>query len=139
MSVFKDDTICMNTVEQKEEAMGPLIGVVALLTTIGIIIKLTLDHRMRQKLIDKGMVDENVKYLYQQNGAARALSSLKWALVLIGLGAAIVAGQLVPSRMTEQVTFGGMFLFAGIGLLVYYLIAARILGKSDRGGKGPGV
>lgn len=119
--------------------MGPLIGVVALLTTIAVIIKFTLDHRMRQKLIDKGMVDEKVKYLYQENGAARALSSLKWALVLIGLGAAIVAGQLAPGHMMEEVTFGGMFLFAGVGLLVYYLVAARILGKGDKGGKGPAL
>jgi hypothetical protein len=139
LSCFKDDETCIIRMDRKEDEMGPLIGVIALLTTIGIIIKLALDHRMRQTLIDKGMVDEKVKYLYQENGAARALSSLKWALVLIGLGTAIVVGQLVPARMMEEVTFGGMFLFAGIGLLVYYLVAARMFGKGDKGGKGPGL
>ncbi len=106
--------------------MAGLIGGLAALATIAIIIKLALDYRMRRQLIDKGMVDENIKYLSRTNGETRPLSSLKWALVLIGLGLAVVVGQLVPHRMTEEITFAGMFLFAGLGLLVYYLIASKI-------------
>ena len=107
--------------------MAPLIGVIGLFVAIAIITKLALDHRTRQKLIDKGMVDENVKYLYRENGETRTLSSLKWALVLIGIGLAVIIGQIVPHRMVEEITVAGMFLFAGIGLLVYYWIASRIL------------
>jgi hypothetical protein len=106
--------------------MAGLIGGLATLATIAIIIKLALDYRMRRQLIDKGMVDENIKNLYQTSGEAGPLSSLKWALVLIGLGLAIVIGQIVPHHMTEEITFAGMFLFAGLGLLVYYAIASKM-------------
>lgn len=111
--------------------MGPLIGVIALFIAIAVITKLGLDHRLRQKLIDKGMVDENIKHLYRENGQTRALSTLKWALVLIGIGLAIAIGQIVPSHMAEEVTLAGLFLLAGIGLLIYYVVASRIIRKHN--------
>jgi hypothetical protein len=107
----------------------PLIPLIALFIAIAVIVKLALDHRTRQKLIDKGMVDENVKYLCRENRETRALGSLRWALVLIGIGLAVIIGQLVPERMMEEITAAGMFLLAGIGLLVYYLIASRVVGR----------
>jgi hypothetical protein len=109
--------------------MGHIIPLLAFFIAIGAIVKLGLDHRTRQKLIDKGMVDENVKYLYRENGETRALSSLKWALVLIGIGLAFIIGQIVPARMMEEITVAGMFLLAGVGLLIYYAIASRVLRK----------
>jgi hypothetical protein len=72
-------------------------------------------------------VDEKVKYLYRENGNTRALGTLRWALVLIGIGLAVVIGQLVPERMMEEITAAGMFLLAGVGLLVYYMIASRVI------------
>jgi hypothetical protein len=99
----------------------------ALFTATAVIVKIALDHRTRQKLIDKGMVDEKVKYLYHETGEKRALGALKWALVLIGIGLAVIVGQLVPERMMEEITAAGMFLLAGIGLLVYYIIASRVM------------
>jgi hypothetical protein len=111
--------------------MGPLVGVIALFVAISVITKMALEHRTRQKLIEKGVLDENVKYLYRENGQARLLSNLKWALVLIGIGLAVIIGQLVPRSMMEEITVAGMFLLAGIGLLVYYSIASRLAGKSN--------
>ena len=105
----------------------PLLG---LFIAIAVIVKIALDHRTRQKLIDKGLVDEKVKYLYRENGDRRALGTLKWALVLIGIGLAVVIGQLVPERMMEEITAAGMFLLAGVGLLVYYAIASRVVGRN---------
>jgi preprotein translocase subunit SecG len=107
----------------------PLIPLVALFIAVAVIVKMALDHRTRQKLIDKGMVDEKVKYLYRENGQIRALGALKWALLLIGVGLAVIVGQIVPDHMMEEITAAAMFLFAGIGLLVYYAIASKIMRK----------
>jgi hypothetical protein len=109
--------------------MGHILPLIAFFITVAVIVKIGLDHRTRQKLIDKGMVDENVKYLYRENGETRALGTLKWALVLIGIGLAVIIGQIVPSRMSEEITIAGMFLLAGVGLLVYYAIAAKVMRK----------
>jgi hypothetical protein len=103
----------------------PLIPLLGLFIAIVLIVKIGLEHRTRQKLIDKGLVDEKVKYLYGRNGRMRALTSLKWALMLIGIGLAVVIGQLVPDRMMEEITAAGMFLLTGVGLLIYYAVASR--------------
>ena len=67
-----------------------------------ILVKILIDARTRHKLIDKGMVDEKLKYLYpHQMGAAPA--ALKWGMVLIGLGLAILLGQIVPHRISEEI------------------------------------
>ena len=107
-----------------------VVPLLALFIAIAVIVKIALDHRTRQKLIEKGLVDENVKYLYRENGETRALGTLKWAMVLIGIGLAVIIGQLVPDHMMEEITAAGMFLLAGVGLVVYYLIASKVMGKN---------
>ncbi|KPL00576.1 MAG: hypothetical protein AMJ90_08075 [candidate division Zixibacteria bacterium SM23_73_2] len=101
----------------------PLIG---LFIMIAFIFKIVVDHRIRSKLIDKGMLDENVKYLYKDGVDVQILSSLKWGMILIGIGLAIFVGQIVPEDLAEEVTIGAMFLFAGLGLLLYYFIAYKV-------------
>ena len=96
------------------------------------IIKIILDYATRRKLIDKGMVDESIKYLYLGKPEGQIASSLKWGMVAIGIGAAIFVGQMVRPSLQEEVTIGCMFLFGGIGLVIYYAIARKTLGKSGR-------
>lgn len=111
--------------------MAPLIiffGVVAF------IVKIILEHQTRKRLIEKGMLDENVKYLYADKPETQTLSSLKWGMILIGVGLAFFIGQLVPPDLEEEITIGGMFLFGGLGLILYYAIASKIVKKSREEG-----
>jgi len=94
---------------------------------LAFIVKAILDHRTRQHLIKKDMVGEEAKRLLQpETPRIKVLGSLKWALVLIGIGVAVVIGQLVPQRMSDEITIAGIFIFAGLGFLVYYIYAIRI-------------
>jgi hypothetical protein len=94
------------------------------------IVKISLEHFTRKKLIEKGMLDENVKYLYADRPESRILSSLKWGMIFIGIGMAIFIGQVAPPELQEEVTIGGMFILAGLGLVIYYLFANIIIKKS---------
>jgi hypothetical protein len=109
--------------------MAPLI-VMFLVTAF--IVKIILDHQTRKKLIEKGMLDENVKYLYADKPESRILSSLKWGMISIGIGMAILIGQVAPPELQEEVTIGGMFILAGLGLLIYYALAHRIMKNNKR-------
>ena len=109
--------------------MAPLI-VMFLVTAF--IVKIILDHKTRKKLIEKEMLDENVKYLYADKPENRILSNLKWGMILIGIGIAIFIGQVVPPELEEEITIGGMFILAGLGLLIYYAIAHSIM-KNAKG------
>jgi len=104
--------------------LGDAIAPVAVFGGFVWIIKIICDYKTRNKLIDKGLVDEKVKFLYQDGAQSRALSNLKWGIVLIGIGIAAIISYWFPRSFSEEGTIGLMFLFAGIGFLTYYFVAA---------------
>ncbi len=95
------------------------------------IVKIISDNMMRRKILEKGMLDENIKYLYAQTSQQQVPASLKWGMVLIAVGAAIFIGQFFPHTFSEEATIGVMFLMAGLALILYYFIARRILKQSE--------
>ncbi|MFQ5823134.1 MAG: DUF6249 domain-containing protein [bacterium] len=95
------------------------------------IIKIIVDNSVRRKLIDKDMVNESVKYLYANTFANQVPASLKWGMVLIAVGLAIFIGQFFPYTFSDEATIGGMFILAGLALILYYFIARRMLKKSE--------
>ena len=86
------------------------------------VIKIISDNRVKKLLIEKGKVDENLKFLHYQT-ARNPLSSVKWGFVLIGIGLAFLLGQLFPYDVSDESIIGLMFLFAGIGFMIYYFMA----------------
>ena len=78
-------------------------------------------YKLRRKLVENKMVDENTRYLFQndtRNGAV-----LKWGMVLISIGVAIIISQLVPARYEEIALGSAIFLFSGMAFILYYFMA----------------
>jgi uncharacterized membrane protein len=96
---------------------------VAVFGGIAVIIKIIADTLTRHRLIAKGMVDEKVKHLFIKDAQLHRLSSLKWGMVLVGIGVALVISQLAEDYITDESVFGLMFIFAGVAFLIYYGIA----------------
>lgn len=88
-----------------------------------IALKWYLEYRTRKQLIEKGQVDEKVKYLYFSSLEMYAPSSLKWGLVLFLVGAALVIIRALPFYVADETILGVMLIAAGAGLLLYYFIA----------------
>ncbi len=97
---------------------------------VAYIVRTVSDNKIRQSLIDKGFVKEDVKYLYQNKIGVNAPASLKWGMVLIAIGLAIFIGRNYYYRF-EEVMFGLMFLLAGAALVLYYFIAKSIAKKQQ--------
>ncbi len=106
-----------------------MLPLIVFFVVVAYVIKIILENATRKKLIDKGMVDENVKYLYMDKPTSQTLSALKWGMVAIGIGLAIFIGQMVQYDLREEVTIGCMFIFGGLALVIYYPIANRMLQK----------
>jgi len=91
------------------------------------LVKVVSESRLRHKLIEKGMVDEKVKLLFQPQMLNQSASALKWGLVLIAVGLAFLFTygiySWVPSGIREEMTAGAVFFMAGLGMIVYYGIA----------------
>ena len=123
-----------DTMNNMEEVLIPLI----VFTSIYLVIKVILDNRIRSKLIDKGEINENLRYLYAyQTGKARVYSNLKWGFVLVGIGVAMLLKQILPFYISNESVFGLMFLFAGVGFLVDYALTKEKFTNGD--GKSPQV
>ena len=106
---------------------GAIITAIVFISIISMI-KIILDYAMRKKLIEAGQVDSNVRYLYGMT--TPAATSLKWGMVLMGVGIAVIIGKLVPYHMQDEITISAMFILAGLALVIFYFIAPKISNSS---------
>ncbi len=88
-----------------------------------LVVKVITDNRVRQKLIDKGLVDEKAKYLFVKNTEMQPMASLKWGIVLIAVGVALFINSAFPLLMEGPASFGLVSLLGGLAFVVYYFIA----------------
>lgn len=95
-----------------------------------LIVKLIYDYKLQRLALEKGLVDQNLKLPFGDRFESRGPAALKWGFVMVGLGLAIVIGRMFPDDMAEQVTIGCIFLFAGLGLVLYYFVANRLFEKN---------
>lgn len=99
---------------------------IAFFAVIGWIVKVISDNRIRRKVLDQRVSDELAEAILKENAAApSALSALKWGLIVLATGGALVLVQLLSIDADEPLTFGLIFLAAGAGLIAYYLIASQ--------------
>ena len=113
------------------EEMVPAIILPIMFGAVVYLVKILSDNKVRHRLIDKGVIDENIKYLFFNQYKIGVPGALKWGMVLIGVGLAFLIGQLVPGEMETEVTIGCIFLLAGLGMMIYYFIERKIAEKQD--------
>ncbi len=89
-------------------------------SAIVLIIKTIADYKLKNNLIKHGLVDEKIKHLFANTEATSSLASVKWGLVLIGIGVALFAREWID--LTDEGMFGVMFLFAGVAFLLYHFL-----------------
>lgn len=114
--------------------MYDVLMAVAVFSGIALVFKVIADAITRNKLINKGLVDENVKFLFSKGFIdTHPLSNVKWGLVLVGLGLALLIKQFAPFYMRDESVLGLMFLFAGVAFLIYYGVSKnRVTGKGEK-------
>ncbi len=87
-------------------------------------------HKERMTIIEKGLVKEELKYLYSSHFSWKTnpFGALKYGMLaaFIGLGI-LVSAFFTPFFWgnQEQFTTGIVFLFGGIGLILFYALAAK--------------
>jgi len=111
------------------EELMIVLNVLIIFSAVTFVIKTLSDNALRKRALEKPELNEHIKYLFSRaDGLERApLTSVKWGLVLIGLGAAVFVGRLFPYDIYESVTVGLMMLFAGLGFVIYYFLASRAI------------
>jgi len=86
-------------------------------------------HRERLTMLDKGLSPEDIKSLYQRSTkvVGHPLSSLKWGIVFVCIGLAVLIGLwLHANYFVEEGVYPALIaLFGGAGLITFYLISKK--------------
>lgn len=110
---------------------GPEILIpIAFFITIGAVLGtyLLTRHKERMNMIEKGMKAEDMKSLYmRQTWQMNPLASLKWGIVLVCIGVAVMLGMWLRNLfLYDEGIFPALIAtFGGIGLVLFYFIAAK--------------
>jgi hypothetical protein len=112
------------------DAVFVIFMVLGACTVLGAVI--FTKHRERMTMIEKGLKAEDIKPFFEKSVRPWSpLSSLKWGMVLISIGAAILLGiwLVVAFGAHGGVIPGLIALFGGTALVLFYAIA----GRNERG------
>ena len=106
------------------EYLMVVLNVLIIFGTIAFVIKTIVDSRVRNKAIEKGIVDENLKNLFTHTAEhfLSGLNAIKWGMVLMGIGIAVIVGRFFPYEYADEATFGLAFMLAGLAFIMYYVI-----------------
>ena len=90
-------------------------------------------HRERMTIIEKGLNPEDMKTLYAKNWrfAASPLTSLKWGILLVMVGAGLLIGLWLHSMyyLADGFVPGIMAVAGGLGLVIFYFVAQHSVPK----------
>jgi hypothetical protein len=110
---------------QGPEILIPLSFFIGLAIVIAMHIKAR--HRERTMLIEKGASSDEIRALFTRTWKENPLSSLKWGILFVMGGIALLVGNILYDRFFIQppAIFGMIIFFVGIGLLLFYTIASK--------------
>jgi len=104
------------------DMLRPVVMVLTVLV-FAIIVKGVIDYLGRRHLTGQGALPEDLESDGPRAARWSLMSNLKWALICIGFGAAVILYDSLQDVFSMTGGFGLMFLGAGLGYLVYFLIA----------------
>ncbi len=105
---------------------APLIVGIIFFSIVAIV-KIVSDHSARRNLIARGEVDEKTRRILLGHAELAALSNVKWGMILVGVGIASLMSYWMPDYCSEEGALGLVFIFAGLGFLIYYPLAQKRL------------
>ena len=104
------------------EELMVVLNVAIVFGTIAFVIKTLADNRVRNKAIEKGILDEQLKGVFAQTAEQflSGLNAIKWGMVLIGIRIAIVVGRFFPHNYADEGTLGLALILSGVAFIIYY-------------------
>ena len=106
------------------DVIVPIVMFVAIAMMFLGLVRTIADTVVRRRLIAAGNAGD-ISRMLAASAEDRVSGALKWGIVAVAAGAALVIIQLLPYERDEPIVLGILLLFVGIGLLVYYSMARK--------------
>jgi len=112
------------------EDFAPVMVTLIVFYFVAYVIRLNLESKLRNKLIEKELNADLIKNLNISPLPMQGPSSLKWGIVSTALGLGlflrILLNRYISMELRPEFTIGLLLLLGGIALIVFYLIAKRL-------------
>ena len=95
------------------------------------VVKLFTEYLTRKRLIDAGLVDEKVKFLFRGYGKRHNLNNVKWGMILVAIGIPFLWHEMAPYRVSGESVIGMALILAGLAFVIYYFISKNQLDKVE--------
>jgi hypothetical protein len=114
------------------EALIPMTVSITFFTLIGLIFyyHTTTRHKERMAMLEKGFSAEQIRAIAHRVFKGQSpLASLKWGIIILSVGVAIIVGNFLRTvyNADESIIAGLIFVFGGLGLVIFYFVAAKKL------------
>jgi hypothetical protein len=87
--------------------------------------KIMTDYMLKKKMVDKGYVNEDTQAIFKQHTTDNKYSSLKWGLIVLFGGLALIIMEYIPVRPDSPMPYGLLAVFISVGFLLYYFVAKK--------------
>ncbi len=89
-----------------------------------LMVKIHSDNKLKRYMVEKGVTPDVLQALFAHPVQENAPTSLKWGLVLTGIGLGAFVGMLIQEN-NEVFTLASMLFFGGLALIIFYFLAAN--------------
>ncbi|MBE0643574.1 MAG: hypothetical protein IH600_05805 [Bacteroidetes bacterium] len=93
-------------------------------------------QKVRTMALEKGSIDENMKYLFGSQSKPNRFAALKWGLAALFIGVALLLSIPLQAFSWAQIHQGELitgliFTGGGLAFLMYYMIVAKAERSED--------
>ena len=85
------------------------------------------DYILKKKMIEKGYVNEDTQAIFKRNTEDNRFSSLKWGLIILFAGIALITMEYIPHDAESPLPYGLFAMSVSLGFLIYYFIVKKEL------------
>lgn len=88
--------------------------------------KTMTDYILKKKMIDKGFVNDTTQAIFKQQASLDdKYTSLKWGLIVLSAGMALVVLEFIETRPDSPLPYGLFAMFVSAGFLIYYFMVQK--------------
>jgi hypothetical protein len=108
------------------EVLMPIAIIGSFGTSLYFFTKVLTDYILKKKMIEKGFVNEESQSIFKQYKATdNRYSSLKWGLIILSAGIALIIMDSMEVRPNSTLPYGIFAASVSLGFLIYYAIVRR--------------